>query len=204
MPNRYGQFYGYTGLFPILEEVRSESHTDELRGILAALPNGAGSLFARTGLVHAARLFVIDDVIYNGAPSLEEHLAYSYLALSMTMDGDVAALGNRLSEVGGEEFGTVFSHCYGYKQAGSIPEYLNRCQIETTFLYVDLEKINLEATLRALAVQRLVPDMIERAQGLGVAARKAIVREFASRLSTQRSPELGTMREARPDMDPQS
>src|SRR5271155_4894554 len=92
MNSRNGQIRGYTGLFPIIEEAGSRSHAVELRGVLAALRTGVGSLFSRTRLVHGARLFVIDDVVYNGHPSREDHLAYGYLAMSITFDGDLAAL----------------------------------------------------------------------------------------------------------------
>ena len=71
----YEKFYGYTGFFPILKgKNREVSHTIELRQILNVLPNDGGSLFSRTGLVHGARLFILDDVIYNGHPSTAEHL----------------------------------------------------------------------------------------------------------------------------------
>jgi len=40
MSSRNGQIQGYTGFFPIIEETRSQSHAEELRGLLAALPTG--------------------------------------------------------------------------------------------------------------------------------------------------------------------
>ncbi len=194
MANVYGQFYGYTGLFPIIEEARSESHAEELRGVLAALPNGRESLFSRTGLVHGARLFIVDDVVYNGEPAREEHLAYSYLAMSVTFDGDLPGLAERVSAVAGDEFKSVFSHCYGFGGAitsKAVLYYLRACQIETTFLYVDVDNVNLQNTLRALEAQRLIADLVEQAQELDDSARKALVAALAARLTKLKPPTPG-------------
>jgi hypothetical protein len=80
-----GQIHRYTGLFPIIEEASSRSHAVELRGVLAALPTGEDRCFRAPRLVYGARLFVIDDVVYNGHPSREDHLAYGYRAMSITI-----------------------------------------------------------------------------------------------------------------------
>ncbi|MDB5571856.1 MAG: hypothetical protein JWN93_3039 [Hyphomicrobiales bacterium] len=193
MSNRYDSFYGYTGLFPIIDDLQAESHLDILREVLMSLPDGRGSLFSRTGLVHGARLFIIDDPVYNGRPSREEHFAYAYLALSITFDGELEALAERIAAVGAEAFTSVFSHCYGFggaSSAGAVLSYLKACQIETTFLYVDSD-VDLPGTLSALAAQRRIADMIERAQGCGPAERKALVRDLAERLQLSPAPEPG-------------
>jgi hypothetical protein len=203
MGNRYEQFYGYTGLFPILKEERSESHAEELRGILASLPNGAGSMFSRTGLVHGARLFVIDDVIYNGHPSREDHLIYGYLAMSLTFDGDLAALAARIAEVARAEFDQLFSHCYGYRRSDSpdVLAYLKACQIETTYLYVDVGDAGLERTMRALAAQRLVAELMEQCQGRPIAERKTLVRALAARLASLELPPPGAFHSDRAEYE---
>ena len=183
MSNRYGQIYGYTGFFPIIEEARSQSHAEQLRGILAALPTGEGSLFSRTRLVHGARLFVMDDVVYNGHPSREEHLAYSYLAMSITFDGDLAGLAERIAALGAAEFDRIFSHCYGYEGVGSPKEilaYLEACRVETTFLYVDADDASLEEILRAIHAHARIARMIESAQGKSPSERKALVRALSA------------------------
>lgn len=186
MSSRYGEVYGYSGFFPIREDVTSPSHIDALRGLLADLPIGEGSLFSRTRRVHGARFFVIDDAIYNGHPSVEEHLAYAYLAMSITFDGDLPDLAARIADVGAAEFEALFSHCYGYPGAASaeaILGYLKACQIETTFLYVDTDDATLEEMLRALQAHARIASMIERAQGKSTAERRALVRELAAEIA---------------------
>jgi hypothetical protein len=195
MSNRYDQFYGFTGLFPVRNDPNVPvSHATALRATLAALDNGPGSLFSRTGLVHASRLFLIDDVIYNGAPQHEEHLAYAYLAFSLTFDGQLEKLVGKLAAVGQPELDRIFVHCFGYT-LGPDPEsllwFLQTGQVTTTFLYVDASELNLQATQRALLVQREVADMVLRGQGLSVAERKQLVAETAKRLRDSTPPVPG-------------
>ena len=188
MGNRYDKFYGFTGLFPVLDDRHAAiSHATALRSVLATLDNGPGSLFSRTGLVHAGRFFLVNDVVYGGAPQREEHLANSYLALSLTFDGELEELVDRLAAAGQPELDQVFSHCVGYARRPScatLLEFLRTGQVSTSFLYVDASEFDLDATRRALLVQREVADMVQRGQGLSVAERKRLVSETARRIGS--------------------
>lgn len=181
MGNRYGDFYGYTGFFPVIEDPRRpESHLDELRDLLNRLDNGPGSMFSRSGLVHGARLFLIDDVIDNGHPAIEEHLPYAYLALSMTFDGELEGLAEALAAEAADEFAGVFRHCYGFASAATgeaMLAYLKAGQVATTFLYVDAEA-PLDRVLRALKVQALARDLVVRAQGASLEQRRRLASEL--------------------------
>jgi len=195
MSNYYGKFYGYTGLFPILDDTENCVHKVALRKLLAELPLGRGSLFSRTGLVHGARLFIIDDVVYNGHPTPEEHLQYSYLLLSMTFDGELANLAEKLSAAGGNEWQSVFSHCHGFDSNAahngqSVLDYLQKGQITTSFLYVDADG-NLDTTLRALILQKEIGLLVEKAQSLDTPTRKQLVLKLAARMSALPPPEPG-------------
>jgi hypothetical protein len=193
--NYYDKFYGYTGLFPILDDTEdAEPHRTALRKLLAELPNGTGSLFSRTGLVHGARLFLLDDVVFNGAPTPEEHLKYSYVVLSMTFDGELAPLAQRIASVGGDEWASVFRHCYGFPDkapsADSVLDYLQKGQITTSFLYVDADG-DLKTTLRALVLQRELGVLLEQAQLQDTKGKKALVRELAARIAALPEPQPG-------------
>jgi hypothetical protein len=184
MSNYYDRFYGYTGMFPIIDDRSAESHVDQLREILSKLDNGRGSLFSRTGLVHGARLFIVEGPIYNGRPAREEHFTYSYLAMSITFDGELEDLAARIAEVGGTDIETIFSHCYGFEgvdNRDNLLTYLKSCQITTTFLYVDSDA-DLQSTLSALVAQKQIAAMIEQAQGCSPSQRKVLIRELAARL----------------------
>ncbi len=186
MSNYYDRFYGYTGLFPILEASRECCHKTTLRGLLANLANGDGSLFSRTGLVHGARFFILDDVVFNAHPTTEEHLQYAYLVCSMTFDGELAPLAASIAETGGEEWDSIFRHCHGFHQenktADSILAFLRQGQVTTSFLYVDADG-DLQTTLRALAMQREIGMLVEKAQFMDTAGRKQLVLELARKMA---------------------
>ena len=194
MSRRSGQIHGYTDFVPIIEATRSQSHAEELRGILAALPIGEGTLFSRTRLVHGARLFIIDDVVYNGHPTREEHLAYGYLAMSITFDGELAALAEGIAALGAAEFDRIFSHCYGYEGAESstrILAYLEACRVQTNVLFVEVDDASLEDVLRAIHAHARIARMIESAQGKSPSERKALVRALAARIRQSPPPPPG-------------
>jgi hypothetical protein len=193
--NYYDKFYGYTGLFPILEEDHLDcSHTQQLRTLLANLPNARGSLFSRTGLVHGARFFILDDVVYNGHPTHEEHLQYNYLALSLTFDGELSALAERIAANAAEEWGEVFRHCYGFPAtkltSANVLQLLQQGQITTSFLYVDARGPLIQ-TLRALALQREVGFMLEQGQLLDTAGKRKLVQALKQRYAAMPDPVPG-------------
>lgn len=195
MSNYYDKFYGYTGFFPILEEGHLDcSHTQQLRTLLAGLPNNRGSLFSSTGLVHGARMFIIDDVVYNGHPTHEEHLEYNYLTLSMTFDGELSTLAERIATSASVEWREIFRHCYGFPSddltAESILKHLQQGQITTSFLYVDASG-TLTQTLRALALQREVGFLLEKGQLLDTAGKRQLVNELARRYAAMPDPVPG-------------
>lgn len=183
--NRYDNFYGYTGLFPILPSTGDgSSPSRDLRRVLSELPNGPGSLFSRTGLVHGARLFVLSDVVYNGHPSKLEHLRHQYLVLSMTFDGSLEPLLARVAERGLEAWRSVFAHTWGFPDPldrKSLTAHVQAAQVTTTFLYVDAEA-DLDRTLHALAVQKELFEMVTEGQGKETAARRALVRDTLRRI----------------------
>src|SRR5215469_16281947 len=90
MANQSGNVYGLTILSPILQDEKIEtSHNCAIRMQLACLPRDEFSPFARLSSTHMARLVVMDDVVYVGAPSCEEHLGSQYLVCETNFDGDL-------------------------------------------------------------------------------------------------------------------
>ena len=80
MPNQNGSVYGLTILSPIIDdETATPSHDLQIRSYLATLSTREDSPFALAPGTHLARLVVMDDVIYVGMPSCEEHLKSKYL-----------------------------------------------------------------------------------------------------------------------------
>ncbi len=176
MPNIDGGHYFLTALFPVRTDLQhlasglKRSHVHGLREVLAKLPtaqqspeteaSGRISPFARSRRTHFARLFVIDDVAYNGrlgqdpiVGSLEnvvltkaqpvDRLNCPYLVFVVDFDKDAtadpASYLKELWAVMGEELREVFRHCLGFEThtADAFADYVQRGQIETTFPFND-------------------------------------------------------------------
>ena len=90
MPNKNGSVYGLTILSPIIDDKKATpSHDLQIRNYLANLHAGRAAPSRKAPGTHLARLVVMDDVIYVGAPSCEEHLKSKYLIFESNCDGDL-------------------------------------------------------------------------------------------------------------------
>jgi hypothetical protein len=169
MANQSGQIYGLTILSPILE---SESidicHATALRWYLASLPRDHTSPFARVSSTHFARLVVMDDVVFVGAPAREEHLKSRYLVFEANFDGDLDTYLTLMARDIPEVVDSVWKHCVAYPgaaDAAAFAAYMKKCQIETTFFFADVNDKTVQQTLKALQVQSTLAHFIERNQG---------------------------------------
>lgn len=149
------------------------SVVNELREYLITLPtaqqdrfsidSGLNSPFSRVPGTHFARLFVLDDVRYNGrrpsSPVLDlifnvkmtvpqdvDHLPYAYLVVAIdfdAIDGSLTALRsytNNLWRHMGEELQTIFGYCIGFgavKSEQAFFDFVRAHQIETTMPFND-------------------------------------------------------------------
>ena len=138
MPNQSGSVYGLTVLCPIKDESSAvPSHDLQIRKILSKLTLGTNSPFATAPGTHLARLVVLDDVIYVGMPSCEEHLKSRYLVFETNFDGDLDTYLIRMATEIPEFVDGVWQHCVGYpgvKDPAAFVAYMKKCQLETYFI----------------------------------------------------------------------
>jgi hypothetical protein len=168
MANQSGQIYGLTILSPILESVSIDiCHATALRWYLASLPRDHTSPFARVSSTHFARLVVMDDVVFVGAPAREEHLKSRYLIFESNFDGDLDTYLTRMARDIPEVVDSVWKHCVGYPgvDPAAFAAYMKKCQIETTFFFADVNDKTVQQTLKALQVQSTLAHFIEGNQG---------------------------------------
>ena len=196
MPNQNGSVYGLTILSPILgDEKATPSHDLQIRDYLATLPTGEDSPFALAPGTHLARLVVMDDVVFVGAPSIEEHLQSKYLVFESNCDGDLDGYLMGLAEAAGEHFDAIWSHCVGYPGTASrqaFVDYMKACQVETTFFFAAVNDKSVPETLRALQTQRAVADFIASHQGIEPAVLQAEFAEFVAKLKSEPPPKSGS------------
>lgn len=169
MANQSGQIYGLTILSPIIENERIDiCHATELRWYLASLPRDHTSPFARVSSTHFARLVVMDDVVFVGAPAREEHLKSRYLVFETNFDGDLDTYLTRMAREIPEVVESVWKHCGGYPgvaDPAGFAAYMKKCQIATTFFFADVNDKTVQQNLRALQVQSALAHFMEKNQG---------------------------------------
>ena len=169
MPNKNGSVYGLTVLSPIIDDPHADiSHDLQLRMYLGALKRDERSPFAQVTSTHLARLAVMNDVVFVGAPSKEEHLKSQYLVFESNFDGDLDPYLRAMATEIPEHVDAVWSHCVGYpgvKNVEAFQAYIKKCQVETTFYFADVNDKTVDQTLRALQTQAALAAFIEANHG---------------------------------------
>jgi hypothetical protein len=169
MANQNGQVYGLTVLSPIIEDTRLDiCHSMELRWYLGHLARDHKSPLAQVSSTYLARLVVMDDVVYVGAPACEEHLKSRYLIFETNFDGDLDTYLTRLARETPEFVEAVWKHCVGYpgiSDTAAFVAYMKKCQIATTFFFADVNNRTVQQSLKALQTQSALAHFIEKHQG---------------------------------------
>lgn len=168
MANQSGQIYGLTILSPIIENDGIDiCHATALRWYLAGLPRDHTSPLAQVSSTHFARLVVMDDVVFVGAPACEEHLKSRYLVFETNFDGDIDQYLTDMARKIPVFVDSVWKHCVGYPgtEPGAFAAYMKKCQVETTFFFADVNDKTVEQTLKALQVQSALTHFIATNQG---------------------------------------
>ena len=197
MPNKNGSVYGLTILSPIIEDEKATpSHDLQIRAYLAKLSTREDSPFALAPGTHLARLVVMDDVIYVGMPSCEEHLKSKYLVFESNSDGDLESYLTGLATTIPDHLDAIWKHCVGYPGASNpkaFIAYMKACQLETTFYFAAVNDKSVPDTQRALVTQTAVADFIAAHQGTDPATLQRDFLRFAERLKSQPLPRPGSM-----------
>ena len=197
MPNKNGNVYGLTILSPIIEDAKATpSHDLQIRNYLAKLSTREDSPFALAPGTHLARLVVMDDVIYVGAPSSEEHLKSKYLIFESNCDGDLDSYLSGLAATIPDHLDAIWKHCVGYPGAANrqaFIDYMKACQLETTFFFAAVNNKSVSETLRALQTQTAVADFIASHQGANPAKLQRDFIQFVAKLKSLPLPKPGSM-----------
>ena len=201
MPNQSGTLYGLTILSPIKSDGRvTPSHDLQIREHLATLATDDRSPFAKAPFTHITRLVVMDDVIYVGMPSCEEHLKFKYLVWESNFDcglgGDLDEYLTALATTVPDEIDAIWNHCIAYPGARNLPAfiaYMKACQIETSFYFAAVNDKSVRQSLKALQTQRAVADFIGSHQGAPPDRLQRDFIAFAAKLKAARPPQPAAM-----------
>jgi len=178
MPNYDAGHYFLTVAMPVrmdsvLIDGQSHSRRHLIREALAAMPmgertvasEGKGNLspFARSKSTHFVRIFVLDDVVFNGRmprdtlldklsktdmlkPQPVDRLSTPFLFFNVDFDAENGTERERdlyltgLWQESSEALTKVFQHCQGFDTVHTAQDfcrYIGRCQLETTMPFND-------------------------------------------------------------------
>lgn len=169
MPNLAGNAYGLTTLCPIINNPQSErSNAVLLRGILDALPTGERSPFAAVPNTYLCRVFVLDNVVYQGLdvvkaipvpiPAAHDRLKSAYLVFISEFHGpDLQPYLWAMWDTAQEAIRQIWQYCVGFSEvydAGSFAKYIQRCQLETTFYFNGSNDESLAEQLKGLYLKQ--------------------------------------------------
>lgn len=197
MSNVSGSVYGLTILSPVIDDPKATpSHDLQIRKYLADLSTREDSPFAQFPGTHLARLVVMDDVIYVGAPVREEHLNSKHLVMEANIDGDLDTWLSGFAAGAPHHLDAIWGHCVGYPGAANreaFVAYMKACQLTTTFYFAAVNDKTVTQTLRALQTQTAVAQFIAENQGLDPVTLQRKFIEFTALLKSQPAPRPGSM-----------
>lgn len=196
MPNKTGNAYGLTVLFPIKSGlVANYDHKEALRIFLADLPRDETSPFARSAITHFSRMVVVEKFGYNGEPSLVDDLKSPYLLWTACFNGDLEPWLDLIWTDMSAELKTILGHCVAYEnyfgQQG-FKNYVNRCQIETSFLFADYPDDTLEEVLEGLKLKKHFVDFMVDNQQSNAETLKSNFMQWMETMDNTPSPTPGS------------
>jgi hypothetical protein len=195
MANQSGQLYGLTILSPIKRGyIKGVAHDLDIRKYLSHMPNGEHSPFAKVSGTHFARLVVMDDVVFMGSPSREEHLKSPYLVFTADFDGGLDGYLESMAHEIHPVLDEIWSNCVGYPgaaDAGKFTKYMKQCQVTTTFYFADVNDKTLGQTLKALQIKSELAAFVAQNQGQDAGTVQRAFGEFMANIERLPPPKPG-------------
>jgi len=190
MPNESGNAYGLTTLCPLVDtSADGQSAAMVVRARLRDLPLDEASPMAKVPNTYLCRLFVLDDVIYQGHPARLEHLKSKYLVFVAEIHGELEPYLRSMWANAREFIDRIWEHCIGFKphvtDADGFVRYIKKCQVETTFYFNGSTDEPLAGQLKSLYLKQELSKFAFANQGLGAAELQRAFNAFISRVAPQ-------------------
>ncbi len=158
MGNRVGNAYGLTVLIPIKHGADGNRAYDKLiRDQLQKWPLAKQSPLASVPNTYLARLFLLNDVFYEGAPATEDHLKSKYLVFSSNFFGDLDTYLTGMWDALDDLLKDFLQHCVAFDKVQSSTDfvkYIKRCQINNSLFFNGSTDKPLAEQLKALYVKQ--------------------------------------------------
>jgi len=187
MPNKNGNAYGLTTLCPLSNDSqRDESSAAIIRSRLRALDVDENSPMAKVPNTYMCRLFVLDDVFYEGHPAHSEQLKSKYLVFVADIHGELRPFLQGMWQHAQSMIEQIWEYCIGFKQVHSGSDFVNyieKCQVPTTFYFNGSTDEPLAEQLKALYVKQELSKFAYANQGQDAAALQRAFKEFMVRVA---------------------
>jgi hypothetical protein len=192
MANKSGNAYALTLLCPILQGSPKQSpdgmddqtYSALIRYQLQQLRVGEESPMARVPNTYLSRLFVLDDVPYQGKPAYLEHLKSNYLVFSSNFHGELEDYLNGMWNAVNQEIKAILQYCVGFSGVNSAEtfiRYVKACQVTTTFYFNGSTDESLAEQLKSLYLKQEFSKFAFANQGKSPAELQAAFQEFVQR-----------------------
>ncbi len=192
MANTSGNAYALTLLCPILqgspkkapERLNDQTYADLIRSELQQLTMSEQSPMARVPNTYLARLFVLNDVPFQGHPARLEHLKSNYLVFSSNFHGELEDYLHGMWKEVQREIRALLNYCVGFervKDAATFIEYVKACQVTTTFFFNGSSDEPLETQLKSLYLKQEFSKFAFANQGKSPAELQAAFQVFVMR-----------------------
>jgi len=186
MPNENGNAYGLTVLSPLCGETReNQSVAAILRARLRNLDVHENSPMARVPNTYLSRMFVLDDVFYQGKPALQEHLKSKYLVFIAELHGELEPYLRGMWQHAEPMVRGLWEFCIGFDDvhdASGFVKYIEKCQVETTFYFNGSTDKPLAEQLKALYLKQELGKFVHENQGRDAAALQQAFKAFIARV----------------------
>ena len=189
MPNTSGNAYALTLLCPILqgspeqsrEGAEGESYADLIRDELQQLRVSVESPMALVPNTYLSRLFVLNDVPYQGHPAVLEHLKSSYLVFESNFHGGLDDYLSGMWKAIEKDIRAILRYCVGFDQVRDLATfvaYIKKCQVTTTFYFNGSSDQPLDSQLKSLYLKQKFSEFVFANQGKSPAELQAEFQKF--------------------------
>lgn len=186
MPNENGKAYGLTTLCPLINDsADDQSFAAIIKNRLRNLPLDEDSPFAKVPNLYLCRLFVLDDVFYQGHCAAEDHLKNKYLVFVAELHGKLDPFLEGLWEQAESTIRDIWEHCVDFRGVGGardFVQYIHRCQVETTFYFNGSNDRSLAEQLKALYIKQELGKFARAHQGKDALTLQRAFKEFVARV----------------------
>jgi hypothetical protein len=186
MPNESGEAYALTALCPLIDDSQNDqSYAAIVKDRLRGLPLDEDSPFASVPNLYLCRLFVLDDVLFQGRPAAEDHLRSRYLVFVAELHGPLDPFLEGMWQHAEPSVRHIWGSCIGFagvQSARDFVRYMKRCQVETTFYFNGSNDQAPAEQLKGLYLKQELGRFAREHQGLDASQLQQAFRAFVARV----------------------